>query len=65
MSVAAANRQNARSIRVVCAATPEDEQVMLENMQRPLVHNKLNTKSASRWFYYTDVMICTVKTLSE
>jgi hypothetical protein len=24
------------------------------NMQRPLIRNKLNTKTASRWFYYTD-----------
>jgi hypothetical protein len=34
------------------------------NMYRPLIHNKLNIKSASRWFYYTDTLKCTVyKTL--
>jgi hypothetical protein len=34
------------------------------NLYRPLVHNKLNTESASRWFYYTYeyTLRCTVNT---
>jgi hypothetical protein len=30
------------------------------NMWKPLIYNQLNTKSASRWFYYTDILRCTV-----
>jgi hypothetical protein len=34
------------------------------NMQKPLIHNKFNTKSATRWFYYTDILWRTInKTL--
>jgi hypothetical protein len=29
-------------------------------MYRPLIHNKLTTESASRWFCYTDILQCTV-----
>jgi hypothetical protein len=35
-------------------------------MHRLLINNKLNTKSASRWFYYTDILRFTInKILSE
>jgi hypothetical protein len=48
--------QHAHNIPIVCAAPPEDEQVMLKTCKRPLIHNKLNIKSASHWFYYTNIL---------
>jgi hypothetical protein len=41
----------------VCAATPEDEQVMLETCRSPWF--SINwVKSASRWFHNTDCQLC-------
>jgi hypothetical protein len=31
-----------------------------QNMYRLLIHNKLNTKNPSRWFYCTDILRCTL-----
>jgi hypothetical protein len=51
-------------LNAVCAAAPEDEQVMLETYKRPLILNKLNEKCIS-CFHYTDILWCTVsKTLN-
>jgi hypothetical protein len=53
----------------VCALITEDEQVMLETCRGPWF--SINwMKSASRWFYYTDILWCTVsitlrKTVSD
>jgi hypothetical protein len=57
-----------RGVRFLWAKNMEAKDIQIQEMlpMLPLIHYSLNTDSASLWFYYTDILRCTVnKTLTS